>query len=402
MTFISAIIIIGAVALVLWFGFLAVLAAVSTWVRLKSRNNPSEGIHRIAVIIPAHNEEGMVGKTVLSARASHYPPDLFKVFVIADNCDDSTAGEAEATGARCIVRTDTKNRNKGHALCFGLDVIGRTEEPFDAFVFIDADTLLAPDFLLRMSMNLSAGHQIIQGRYSVSDADRTWLTRLTSCGFILKNYFQYPALNFLGMNMPLRGSGMCFSHKIMDRYGWGSTDLMEDVDFSMILIRSGETIYFDFGAVNWQYMPPTLSPATSQRTRWSTGEALIKKKYFKPFLVRSIQDIDIRFFMQTLYLFSPSLSSLLLLSVLLTIVSLLESVVYPQTGLLLTAICLIITMAYASYFLLALTVTGITFNYVQALFMIPVYAVWRVYAYMYGTVLAKLNRTDWLILKKSK
>src|SRR5947209_7966724 len=49
---------------------------------------------RFAVVIPANNEEAGIAETLQSCRDLDYPPDLFRVVVIADNCSDGTAGIA--------------------------------------------------------------------------------------------------------------------------------------------------------------------------------------------------------------------------------------------------------------------------------------------------------------------
>jgi len=45
---------------------------------------------RFAVLVPAHNEERVVGPLVDSLMAQKYPRQLFDVHVIADNCTDHT------------------------------------------------------------------------------------------------------------------------------------------------------------------------------------------------------------------------------------------------------------------------------------------------------------------------
>ncbi len=42
-------------------------------------------------IIPAHNEEAVVGNLVESLKAQNYNKDLYDIYVIADNCTDNTA-----------------------------------------------------------------------------------------------------------------------------------------------------------------------------------------------------------------------------------------------------------------------------------------------------------------------
>ncbi len=64
----------------------------------------------IAVVIPAHNEEGHIETTVGHIRRSDYPAAQYAVFVIADNCTDRTEERARRAGARVFARTDLARR----------------------------------------------------------------------------------------------------------------------------------------------------------------------------------------------------------------------------------------------------------------------------------------------------
>ena len=46
--------------------------------------------HRFLVLIPAHDEEQLIGETLDSLAAVDYPRELFAVHVVADNCSDRT------------------------------------------------------------------------------------------------------------------------------------------------------------------------------------------------------------------------------------------------------------------------------------------------------------------------
>jgi cellulose synthase/poly-beta-1,6-N-acetylglucosamine synthase-like glycosyltransferase len=46
---------------------------------------------RFVILIPAHNEEKVVGNLVENLLHLDYPKELYDVFVIADNCTDNTA-----------------------------------------------------------------------------------------------------------------------------------------------------------------------------------------------------------------------------------------------------------------------------------------------------------------------
>ena len=55
---------------------------------------------RIAAVIAARNEEGVIAEAVRTLLGQDYPRELFDVWVIPNNCTDDTADAAAAAGAR--------------------------------------------------------------------------------------------------------------------------------------------------------------------------------------------------------------------------------------------------------------------------------------------------------------
>ena len=67
-------------------------------------------------IIPAHNEEAVVGNLIESLRNQTYNKELYDIYVIADNCTDNTAKIARDAGAIVYERFDETKKTKGYAL----------------------------------------------------------------------------------------------------------------------------------------------------------------------------------------------------------------------------------------------------------------------------------------------
>ena len=108
---------------------------------------------RLTVVIPAHNEEAELPRTLASVFAADYPPDLLRVLVVADNCTDDTAAVAAHFGAAVAVRNDPQ-RGKGYALGFGFE--RALAEQADAVLVLDADCTIDAGLLRRVSDELTA------------------------------------------------------------------------------------------------------------------------------------------------------------------------------------------------------------------------------------------------------
>jgi len=106
--------------------YLAVLSVVAL---IRSRRKPSalaEVSHpewfakSFVVLVPAHNEETGLARTLANLGEIEYPHGCWKICVIADNCTDSTAEVArQFPGVDVYVRDDLEHRGKGFALEWG-------------------------------------------------------------------------------------------------------------------------------------------------------------------------------------------------------------------------------------------------------------------------------------------
>src|SRR5689334_24570863 len=90
------------------FVFLAVEALAS----LLPVRQPPVAAHRprCAILMPAHDEEGVITSAIRVVQGQLAPGD--RILVVADNCTDGTAAEARAAGVEVIERTDPARRGK--------------------------------------------------------------------------------------------------------------------------------------------------------------------------------------------------------------------------------------------------------------------------------------------------
>ena len=87
---------------------------------------------RYAVLISARNEEAVIAQLIDSIKNQDYPSEMLSIFVVADNCTDSTAQVASEAGATVWQRKNLHQIGKGYALNFLLTHI-REEYGDDTF-----------------------------------------------------------------------------------------------------------------------------------------------------------------------------------------------------------------------------------------------------------------------------
>lgn len=236
---------------------------------------------RFAVIVPAHNEERVVGKLVRNLMKLAYPPDLFDVYVIADHCSDQTAAVARAEGATVWARSDG-TRGKGRSLqeiMARLGFTGPKTSRYDAAVIIDADNLVALNFLQVMNNRLLEGEKLIQCFIDSKNPNDSWVTSVFSVNFWINNRFILQSRCNLGLSSLTAGSGVCISREVLAKTGWSTETITEDLEFAVQALIHGYRATFAPETRVYDEKPLDFKGACIQRLRWARGQLNVAMRY---------------------------------------------------------------------------------------------------------------------------
>ncbi len=253
---------------------LALLGAAASTLRVRQTSPPAmdadDRLH-IIVLIPAHNEEAGIGKTLASLACLLYPKDRFEVVVIADNCQDRTAELAWAAGVTVYERTDPAQRGKGYALAWGLERLRLDRPTAEVLVILDADCEPSPNLLAAIETRLRSGASAVQTNYVVANPKESWSSGLRFAAFALINTVRPLGKERLGLSCGLLGTGMGFTRSLLDRQVWKAFSITEDGEYHLQLVDSGERVVFIPEASVTSAMPTSLRGAREQQLRWEGG-----------------------------------------------------------------------------------------------------------------------------------
>jgi cellulose synthase/poly-beta-1,6-N-acetylglucosamine synthase-like glycosyltransferase len=225
--------------------------------------------NRFAVIVPAHNEEVVLGTLLRSWKCVAYPNNMFAMFVIADNCTDRTGEVGRGHGAVVAERHDQQKKGKGQALAWAIDSLPLDE--YDAVVIVDADTTVGPEFLQVMNEHLVRGEKIIQGYDGVLNPDENALTQLMHITGVMKNLLWNHAKSKVGLSVQLMGTGMCFDRETLKSVGWKAFSIGEDGEQFAYLAEQGIRVHYEPRAAIYAQEASSFKQAYSQRIRWVAG-----------------------------------------------------------------------------------------------------------------------------------
>ncbi|MBV9280441.1 MAG: glycosyltransferase family 2 protein [Chloroflexi bacterium] len=252
--------------MVLYLDVLSVAAALGS-----RAPRPTAPLYRFAFLVPAHNEEMQLPRLLDSTSALTFPRDLYDVHVVADNCTDRTAQVAASKGAIVHERHDEQLTGKGYALQWLLDRVRQVAMSYDAYIVVDADSVVSPNFLAVMNDHLARGDQVVQGYDGVLNRAESWVSGLSYIALALFNNLRPRGRDALGLSVGLRGNGMCFASAIIERFGWEVCSLTEDHAFHMQLVSAGIRVRYAPEASVLAEQPTSLQQAYTQSVRWERG-----------------------------------------------------------------------------------------------------------------------------------
>ena len=238
---------------------------------------------RFAVLIPAHNESRLLPGLLRNLATLDYPSNLFQVHVVADNCTDDTAEQGRKWGADVHKRYNLDLIGKGYALNWLIQRLNAAEaineiDPVNAFLILDADSIVSTNFLRVMDARLAQGEKAIQAYYTVRDPEASRSAGIRYIALAALHYLRPAGRTQFGGSAGLKGNGMVFASPLMRRHQW-TASLTEDIEMHMALVLEGEQVTFAPDAIVWAEMPDTLEASESQNIRWEQGRLEMLKRY---------------------------------------------------------------------------------------------------------------------------
>jgi cellulose synthase/poly-beta-1,6-N-acetylglucosamine synthase-like glycosyltransferase len=258
-----------------YYWFLALYALISKKKFQKSVSKDPQ--HTFAIVIPAHNEEEVLAKTLESCGNMEYPRDKYKVFVIADNCSDNTANVSRKMGTICFERQDDRKKGKGYALAWAYEQI--LPLGYDAIVVLDADCFMDPFGLRVFDQYLAEGFRVLQANDVASNPDVNSMSYAVAVGnFIENDLFYYPKSQ-LCLAVFLRGTGIVLHRDILRDYPWEAHSVAEDMEYAVNLIKNGIRIRFVSEVNVLSEFPVHNEQLYVQRNRWASGNLSFGRKH---------------------------------------------------------------------------------------------------------------------------
>ncbi|MDP9014192.1 MAG: glycosyltransferase family 2 protein [Pseudomonadota bacterium] len=243
---------------------------------------------RFDVVVPAHNEEAGIARTVENLLRLDWPQERFRVMVIADNCTDPTASIARSAGAEVLERCSESDRGKGYALAYAFEQ-SRAKGWADAVVIVDADAEASGNLLEAFAARIERGAHAVQAHYGVLNPWASWRTRLITIAKASFHIVRSRARERLGVSCGVRGNGWCVTHALLRQVPYRAFSLTEDLEYGIDIGMAGFRVeYADEAHCNAD-MVSGAQAAGKQRQRWEAGRFQLVQTKTLPLLIAAIR-----------------------------------------------------------------------------------------------------------------
>ena len=298
---------------------------------LERRHQTSDIRHQpsFLVLIPAYHEDAVIINTVKSFLLQDYPKDLYQLCVISDHME-TTTNEQLAAFPITLLQPTFENSSKAKALQYAISAISHQPSTiYDYVVILDADNIVAPDFLSQLSQ-IAHPNIAIQCHRTAKNADND-IAALDGLSEEINNSIFRRGHNRIGMSSALIGSGMCFDYNWFKGNVTKLNTAVEDRELETLLMKQGIYIHY---AEDIHVLDEKVSNSDNfqrQRLRWMTGQVQALCQML-PYIPKVIITGNINYIDKTIQQALIPRSILLFLTPILCIIATLTSFITHHTS----------------------------------------------------------------------
>lgn len=250
--------------------------------RFRATNEPDDPsfvtvYRRIAVVVPAYREDGVIVESVLANLQQTYPAHAYDLIVVADSFLPTTLNQLAYLPVR-IIEVSFAVSTVAKALRTGLQELDA--DAYDVIVIADADNHMAPDFLERINRAFAQGWRAVQG-HRVAKNKNTTVAVLDAISEEINNHIFRKGHRALGISPSFIGSGMALEYGLMKQYIQQTNDIGGyDKGLDMYVRERGIKIEYLENALIYDEKVQTGVVFEHQRTRWMEAHLFYLEKYF--------------------------------------------------------------------------------------------------------------------------
>lgn len=228
----------------------------------------------ISILIPAHNEERVIGRLLQGIIKQTYPKEKLQVIVIDDASTDNTGKIAEQYSKEYsyikVLHRSEKEGKRGKASALNAGFKYATGE---IIFFFDADYYPPRDFVEKLAKEfVDSKVGAVQGRVVVLNEPQNTVTRLVALERIGGYCVDQQARELLGLIPQLGGTAGAVRRSVLETLGgWDENILAEDTDLTFSVRLLGYKVRYVNEAECYEEAVESWKAYFKQRYRWALG-----------------------------------------------------------------------------------------------------------------------------------
>lgn len=240
---------------------------ISLFPRKKDIKTKKTKNHRFIIIFPAYGEDSVIINSVSKFLEQQYEPKNYKVVVVSDHMTDSTNQTLCSFPIATYIATYPES-SKAKALQLAMS---KQTETFDYVVILDADNVVAPDFLNQLN-ELCSNHPVAIQTHRCAKNINTATALLDAISEEINNTIFRKSHNKIGLASALIGSGMCFDFEWFKTAVNNLTSAGEDKELEAALLYQGHHIVYAEHIYVQDEKVQSVQNFQNQRRRWLAAQ----------------------------------------------------------------------------------------------------------------------------------
>ncbi|HBG0148134.1 TPA: glycosyltransferase family 2 protein, partial [Clostridioides difficile] len=268
----------------------------------------------VSILVPAHNEAKVIGRTVESLLLLNYPKSKMELIVINDNSSDNSKEILEDIKNKynnynfTIINTDSLTGGKGKSNALN---IGYTISKGDFIAVYDADNTPDRNALRYLVQTIVMNDELgaVIGKFRTRNKNKNLLTKFINIETLSFQWMSQAGRWQLFNLCTIPGTNFILRRSIIEEIGgWDSKAIAEDTEISFRIYKLGYKIKLVPQSITWEQEPETVKVWIKQRTRWAKGNIYVLMKYIKNIFKQGRNKIvfDIAYFFSVYFLFLTS------------------------------------------------------------------------------------------------
>ena len=245
------------------------------------------------VLFPAYHEDRVIIDSVKRCLEQTYPKELYDIGVISDHMEETTNDQLRELPI-ILYTPHFEKSSKAKAMQYA---ISSTLKEYDKVVILDADNIVAPDFLEQLNIVCQQDHHAIQCHRCAKNKNND-IAALDGVSEEINNTIFRKAHNTIGLSSALIGSGMCFDFKwFSDNVHYLST-AGEDRELEALLLKQNIFIKYAEHIHVFDEKVSNSDNFQRQRLRWMTAQ-IQSLLSMLPYIPQAIQTCNINYIDKT-------------------------------------------------------------------------------------------------------